>query len=158
MVATLVMSVMILVLPYLPIPETVKTPAFWPRYVQVTGIATLVVALLVVGQGSPVASQAGLELSAQTASWLSWLLVALLAVFALSLLPLLRANVVASAVLSGVLVNLAAIGKRYLIVVPSQTHGSLLTYPTGSYSPTWVSSTVSSWACSLWAPCSISFS
>ncbi|MFQ5947269.1 MAG: NrfD/PsrC family molybdoenzyme membrane anchor subunit [Acidimicrobiia bacterium] len=38
----------------------------------------------------------------------------------------------------GLLVNLAAIGKRYLIVVPSQTHGSLLPYETGSYSPTWV--------------------
>jgi hypothetical protein len=41
-------------------------------------------------------------------------------------------------VTSGVLVNLAAIAKRYLIVVPSQTHGTLLPYETGSYSPTWV--------------------
>lgn len=41
-------------------------------------------------------------------------------------------------VLSGVMVNLAAIGKRYLIVVPSQTHGTLLPYGIGSYSPTWV--------------------
>ena len=38
----------------------------------------------------------------------------------------------------GVLVNLGAIGKRYLIVVPSQTHGTLLPYEVGSYSPTWV--------------------
>ncbi len=43
-----------------------------------------------------------------------------------------------SIVLAGILVNLAAIGKRYLIVVPSLTHGSLLPYPTGSYSPSWV--------------------
>lgn len=35
----------------------------------------------------------------------------------------------------GVLVNLAAIGKRYLIVVPSQTHGMLLPYDVGTYSP-----------------------
>jgi molybdopterin-containing oxidoreductase family membrane subunit len=42
------------------------------------------------------------------------------------------------AVLAGVLVNLAAIGKRYLIVIPSQTHGSLLPYTTGTYSPSWV--------------------
>ncbi len=41
-------------------------------------------------------------------------------------------------VASGVLVNLAAIGKRYLIVVPSQTHGALLPYGVGSYAPTWV--------------------
>ncbi len=41
-------------------------------------------------------------------------------------------------VLSGILVNLAAIGKRFLIVVPSQTHGTLLPYVNGTYSPTWV--------------------
>lgn len=39
---------------------------------------------------------------------------------------------------SGVLVNAAAIFKRYLLVVPSQTHGSLLPYSPGHYSPTWV--------------------
>lgn len=41
-------------------------------------------------------------------------------------------------VLCGLLVNLAAIGKRYLIVVPSLTTGSLLPYGIGSYSPTWI--------------------
>ena len=41
-------------------------------------------------------------------------------------------------VTAGVLVNLAAIGKRFLIVVPSQTHGSLLPYNVGVYNPTWV--------------------
>lgn len=41
-------------------------------------------------------------------------------------------------VVAGVLVNLAAVGKRYLIVVPSQTHGSLLPYEFGVYSPTWI--------------------
>ncbi len=41
-------------------------------------------------------------------------------------------------VTAGVLVNLAAIGKRFLIVVPSQTHGSLLPYNSGVYNPTWV--------------------
>jgi len=40
-------------------------------------------------------------------------------------------------VAAGVLVNLAAIGKRLLIVVPSQTHGMLLPYEAGSYTPTW---------------------
>jgi len=39
---------------------------------------------------------------------------------------------------AGVLVNVGAIGKRYLIVVPSQTHGQLLPYGIGSYSPSWV--------------------
>jgi len=41
-------------------------------------------------------------------------------------------------VLSGIMVNVAATVKRYLIVVPSQTHGTLLPYGIGSYSPTWV--------------------
>lgn len=41
-------------------------------------------------------------------------------------------------VFCGILVNLAAIGKRYLIVVPSQTHGMLLPYGIGTYNPTWI--------------------
>jgi molybdopterin-containing oxidoreductase family membrane subunit len=41
-------------------------------------------------------------------------------------------------VIAGLLVNVAAILKRFLIVVPSQTHGQLLDYPTGTYSPSWV--------------------
>jgi molybdopterin-containing oxidoreductase family membrane subunit len=41
-------------------------------------------------------------------------------------------------VIAGVLLNLAAIAKRYLIVLPSQTHGSLLPYASGTYSATWV--------------------
>jgi hypothetical protein len=39
-------------------------------------------------------------------------------------------------VAAGVLVNLAAIGKRFLIVVPSQTDGALLPYGEGHYGPT----------------------
>jgi molybdopterin-containing oxidoreductase family membrane subunit len=38
----------------------------------------------------------------------------------------------------GILVNMAAIGKRFLIVVPSQTHGTILPYATGWYRATWV--------------------
>jgi Ni/Fe-hydrogenase subunit HybB-like protein len=38
-------------------------------------------------------------------------------------------------VTAAVLVNIGAVAKRYLIVVPSQTHGQLLPYPTGSYTP-----------------------
>jgi Ni/Fe-hydrogenase subunit HybB-like protein len=41
-------------------------------------------------------------------------------------------------VAAGVLVNVGAVAKRYLIVVPSQTHGELLPYPIGSYTPNWV--------------------
>ncbi|HEU5302267.1 MAG TPA: NrfD/PsrC family molybdoenzyme membrane anchor subunit [Acidimicrobiia bacterium] len=39
---------------------------------------------------------------------------------------------------AGLLVQVAAIGKRFLVVVPSQTDGTLLPYGQGSYSPTWV--------------------
>ncbi len=41
-------------------------------------------------------------------------------------------------VLAGVVVNIGAIGKRILIVVPSLTSGGLLPYGEGSYRPTWV--------------------
>lgn len=42
------------------------------------------------------------------------------------------------AVVAGILVNVAAIGKRYLVVIPSQTHGALLPYGPGTYVPSWV--------------------
>lgn len=45
---------------------------------------------------------------------------------------------IALVVVSGVLVNITAIGKRLLIVTPSLTHGALLPYEPGTYVPTWV--------------------
>ncbi len=73
-------------------------------------------------------------------AWLFWLSVGLLAVSFISLFAqfMTRRYVLSLIVLAGVLVNLAAIGKRYLIVVTSQTHGTILPYETGTYSPTWV--------------------
>lgn len=41
-------------------------------------------------------------------------------------------------VAAGVAVNIAAFAKRFLIVVPSQTVGTVLPYVEGSYWPTWV--------------------
>ncbi|MEK7860884.1 MAG: NrfD/PsrC family molybdoenzyme membrane anchor subunit, partial [Chloroflexota bacterium] len=41
-------------------------------------------------------------------------------------------------VLAGVLVNVAAVAKRVVLVVPSQTHGSYLPYAPGVYAPTLV--------------------
>jgi molybdopterin-containing oxidoreductase family membrane subunit len=41
-------------------------------------------------------------------------------------------------VAAGLLVNVAAVVKRFLIVVPSQTEGLLLPWERGSYVPTWV--------------------
>ncbi len=73
-------------------------------------------------------------------AWIFWTSVGLLLIsFAVLLGQFLRRRYnLALIVTAGVLVNLAAIGKRYLIVLPSQTHGTLLPYSAGSYSPTWV--------------------
>ncbi len=61
-----------------------------------------------------------------------------LPVFALAWMAITRSWKLSWLVAVGVLVNIGAIGKRYLIVVPSQTHGQLLPYGVGSYSPSWV--------------------
>jgi molybdopterin-containing oxidoreductase family membrane subunit len=73
-------------------------------------------------------------------AWLYWLALATLAVSFLLLFGqfLLRRHSLLLIVLSGLLVNVAAVAKRVLIVVPSQTHGTLLPYGPGTYSPTWV--------------------
>jgi molybdopterin-containing oxidoreductase family membrane subunit len=73
-------------------------------------------------------------------AWLFWLSVASLAIpFILLFHQFMTGRFqLWRVVLSGVLVNVAAIGKRVLIVVPSQTHGTLLPYGIGAYSPTWV--------------------
>lgn len=73
-------------------------------------------------------------------SWLFWLTVVFLVVPFVLLAGqfIFRRYRMSWIVLSGILVNIAAIIKRYLIVVPSQTHGTLLPYGTGAYNPTWV--------------------
>jgi molybdopterin-containing oxidoreductase family membrane subunit len=73
-------------------------------------------------------------------AWLYWGAVAMLAIPAVGLVwqALTKRWNVGWLIAFGIAVNLAAIAKRYLIVVPSQTHGTLLPYEAGSYSPTWV--------------------
>jgi len=73
-------------------------------------------------------------------AWIFW---GSMILFVVSLAALLAQMVtkrwnIGALVAIGLAVNLAAIGKRFLIVVPSQTHGGLLPYETGSYTPTWV--------------------
>jgi len=101
-----------------------QLPAFRPWAAWAAGVALGVVFVAALVQGS--------------VGRLAWLLAVLVVLLVLALLPLCHRSWVASGVVSGVLVNLAAVGKRLLIVVPSQTHGTLLPYPTGSYAPTWV--------------------
>lgn len=73
-------------------------------------------------------------------AWLYWGAVAMLVIpaIALSWQALTRRWNVKWLIAIGIAVNLAAIAKRYLIVVPSQTHGTLLPYEPGSYRPSWV--------------------
>ena len=74
-------------------------------------------------------------------AWIYWgaigcFVVALVLLILRVALPNLR-GAVWPVVVAGALVNLGAIGKRYLIVVPSQTKGTLLPYDEGSYTPAW---------------------
>jgi molybdopterin-containing oxidoreductase family membrane subunit len=73
-------------------------------------------------------------------SWIFWSGVTLLVIPAVALVyqAITRKWQLSWLVAAGVAVNLGAIAKRYLIAVPSQTHGQLLPYAEGSYSPTWV--------------------
>ena len=73
-------------------------------------------------------------------AWLFWLTVGFFVIAFVTLFVqfLFKRYSIRWIVLAAVLVNLGAIIKRYLIVVPSQTHGTLLPYEAGLYSPTWV--------------------
>jgi len=74
-------------------------------------------------------------------SWIFWSSVALLVLPLLGLLyqSLKSSWTISWLVVSGIAVNIGAIGKRYLIAVPSQTHGQLLPYAEGAgYSPSWI--------------------
>lgn len=75
-----------------------------------------------------------------TYAWLYWLTVGLLVIplVALFTQSMRRRYNLPVIVAAGVLVNIAAMAKRFLIVVPSQTHGRALPYDIGSYSPSWV--------------------
>lgn len=73
-------------------------------------------------------------------AWLFWLTVALfVGSFALLFGQFVTGRYhMALLILPAILVNIAAITKRYLVVVPGQTHGQLLPYEIGSYTPNFV--------------------
>jgi molybdopterin-containing oxidoreductase family membrane subunit len=77
-------------------------------------------------------------------AWIFWTSVALLVLplIALVWMAIVRRWSIGLLVAAGIAVNLAAVGKRYLIVVPSQTHGQLLPYEVGSYTPSLIELTV----------------
>ncbi len=70
-------------------------------------------------------------------AWIFWPAVAMLvAAFVLLFRQFVSGRYTINAIVwAGILVNLAAIGKRYVMVVPSQTRGSSLPYEVGSYAP-----------------------
>lgn len=71
-------------------------------------------------------------------AWVYWSSVVLLVVPVIVLLwqDITKRWSIGLLVACGLAVNVAAIGKRFLIVVPAQTKGTLLPYAAGSYSPT----------------------
>jgi len=60
-------------------------------------------------------------------------------------------------VFAGIIVNVAAVAKRLIIVVPSLTHGSLLPYGDGVYVPTWIEVAIVAGLLSLGALAMIAF-
>ncbi len=75
-----------------------------------------------------------------TYAWIFWGAIVSLVAAAVILIwqALTRSWSIWLVVTAGILVNIGAVAKRYLIVVPSQTHGQLLPYSTGTYTPNWV--------------------
>jgi molybdopterin-containing oxidoreductase family membrane subunit len=73
-------------------------------------------------------------------AWIFWLSIGLM-VLGLALLIGQAARSrwrVGALVVASVSISTAALAERYLTVIPSQTHGTLLPYETGSYFPNWV--------------------
>jgi molybdopterin-containing oxidoreductase family membrane subunit len=73
-------------------------------------------------------------------AWLFWLSTgAFLVALAIGVVQAIaRQHAIWLTVLAAVLVSLAALAKRYLLVVPPLARGKLLPYPDGTYSPTWI--------------------
>ncbi len=73
-------------------------------------------------------------------AWLFWLTsgVFLLSVAIGAAQAVSRRHYLPAIVAVAALVNLAAFGKRYLLVVPPLTKGNLLPYSDGSYTPSWI--------------------
>ncbi|MDR7599915.1 MAG: NrfD/PsrC family molybdoenzyme membrane anchor subunit [Armatimonadota bacterium] len=133
----LVLGLVALLLPYVPSVVPVRVPSFRPAFTRAAGLAAAGAGLLLMihRHGPRLAPAAG---AGPEPEWVGWVLAGLAVVYVLSWFPLFARSVVAAGVAGGLLVNVAAVGKRLLIVVPSQTHGTLLPYGPGSYTPTWV--------------------
>lgn len=133
-VSGLILAAVGLLLPRLAPAFRARITALSPWVASGSGIAAVVLGILLLAQASGVA--APFDQAWHARLW--WLFGGLLFLLVLSLLPRLAQTWVSATTTAGILVNVAAIAKRLLIVVPSQTHGTLLPYSTGWYVPTWV--------------------
>ena len=134
MVAAMSIAFVVLLLPHLPAPGRIRLPAFRPRFAAATGVAALLVAVLIFNQAGPVAILADLNVG-PAVPVLSWLLAALVALFAVSVLPALRQNMIAGTVIAAFLVDLGMWLERFTIVVPTETRPMLEGYIIGIYHP-----------------------
>ncbi|RME85391.1 MAG: hypothetical protein D6775_02945 [Caldilineae bacterium] len=136
MVFSMAVAFVILLLPHLPAPRRVRLPAFRPGYALATAGTALAVALVMVSQNVSGATQAGLAPSPALTRLLTWLLVVLLLGFGVSVLPVLRRNIVVGTVIAAFLVDLGMWLERFTIVVPTETRPMLEGYTIGIYHPT----------------------
>ncbi len=137
-VGSLIMAFLSLVPPFLPELTRLRFPEFRPVYTYAAAAAVVAVSALSAILRGFAPETAGSGPLLPVARLLPWALALLLLALIVSLFPLFSRSTVASTVTAGLLVNVAAILKRFLIVVPSQTHGMLLPYGIGTYTPTWV--------------------
>ena len=101
---------------------------------------TIVEMLTTVYQADVVEQSLSQALLSGRYAWIFWGSVASLALPALALayMAVRKTWSLSWVVAAGAVVNFGAIGKRFLVVVPSETHAQLIPYGTGSYSPSWV--------------------
>lgn len=80
------------------------------------------------------------ELLRGSYAWIFWLSLGLMVLGLVLLLAeaARRTWRVGTLVVAGVLISTSALAERYLTVIPSQTHGTMLPYEPGSYFPNWV--------------------
>jgi Ni/Fe-hydrogenase subunit HybB-like protein len=140
-VLSLLLALVNQILPYLPVPARLLQPEVQRRFVGVarltaTGVAAVLIVLFI--QAGPFSQRALLNISLGFQDLLPWITFVLVVMTMIFYAPVMSQNVIARSVVSGLLVLAAAIGKRYLIVIPSQTHGTLLPYEAGIYNPSWV--------------------
>lgn len=140
-VVALVLALVNQILPFVPLPawiDSIEVQKRSVRFTRVTAAGAAALLVVMVLQIVPATQTPMTDLSPTLLNSIPWILAGLGVLTIIFFAPVMCRDIFTRSVVSGLLVNLAAIGKRYLIVVPSQTHGTLLPYGEGFYRPTWV--------------------